>query len=268
MIRYSLSLLLASLLVSGCRRATIVEGRWNGSDTTLYITLYDDLGFSLLDSLQTHDGEFLWRGKMKKNLVYGISEKREDRHPATFLPDGDTLHMQLWPGGGITTQNSAVNSLLQQTLATDFDADTLIARHADSPVTAYIATRLMTQTLPYDSLVLLRKRITLTKHPYIDELDTTIEEMRNIHPGCYAPPIEGVDLGDSTLVVFHATWCPDCKAEWPHITEYLSAHPATRLVALDIDSIHWNGDLAKAYAVRGVPAIFLVADGKIVRTGL
>ncbi len=40
-----------------------------------------------------------------------------------------------------------------------------------------------------------------------------------------------------------------------------SALPAVRL--LDIDSLRWDGDLAKAYAVRRVPTLYLMANGTI-----
>ncbi len=263
--------LLATMLV-GCGRRVSIEGEWRGQDTTLYISFYRGMGFHLVDSVKAQGGRFTRRGRMDDRLVYGISPTRGDRHPALFVPERGKrggMVVRLWEGGGIVVEDSPSNDLLAVTLATTPNADTLTARHPKSPVTAFVITRFLTPTLPYDSLNSLRQRLTLPhRHPYVKELDETLEAMRNIHVGAFAPPLTGVDLNDSILIVFHATWCPDCEEEWPHILSFLASHPGVRLQALDIDSVHWDGPEATAYAVRGIPATFLVAGGRILGVGL
>ncbi|MCD8304198.1 MAG: thioredoxin family protein [Prevotellaceae bacterium] len=258
--RRLLVLLPAALLLTGCKR-THIEGEWQGTDTILYITQYKDLGWNIIDSTRTHSGMFHWSGRLTGRLVYGLSANPRDRHPAPFLADAPTLHIRLWQSNQIAVTPTPGNTLLHNTLATDFLPDTLVDRHPGSPVAAFIAARLLTASLPYDSLLALRQRLKLS-HPYVRELDETLQALRNVHPGSFAPPVEGIQLRDTTLLFFHATWCPDCQEEWQLVNAYLASHPAVRLAALDIDSIHWDGDLARAYAVRRVPTLYLVANGK------
>ncbi len=240
-----------------------MAGEWSGKDTALYLSLYDGLSFAPIDSIRTNAGRFLWQAQADPSRVYGISPDKRDRHPAPFVPDAATLLLRLWPGGAVTSRGSPATDLLQRSLATNVSFDTLAARHPDSPVTAFLALRLAS-ALPYDTLAALRQSIRLPRrHPYARQLDATLEAMRRVHPGALAPPINGKTPEDSTLIVFHATWCPDCVAEWPRIRAYLSAHPTVTLTAVDIDSTGWDGDAPQAYAVRGVPAIFLIAGGKI-----
>ncbi len=262
--------LFLALCATSCRRGRVICGEWRGGDTVLYLSQYSQMGFRVLDSISVRNGEFQWSGFLDEDLLCGLSENPVSRRPASFFLDGDTMRLCVWPGGGITTQHSAINDLLQQTLASQYRADTLFARHADSPVTAYIAARYLTYSLPLDSLSALRQSLTLSgSHPYVRELDETIETIRNVHVGAFAPPVDGVDFNgeDTTLLLFHATWCPDCQREWPLINEYLASHPRTRLAALDIDSVRWDGEAARAYAVRWIPSTFLIHKGKIVKIG-
>ena len=261
-------LLLLTLAMSGCKRSTTILGEWDGRDTTLYLTCYRERCFDVIDSIRVNDGHFLWKGKLHPELLYGLSDNKKSRHPAVFFPDREQLAIRLWPNGEMATTGSDTNRLLQRTLATDYDADTLVSRHPEIPVTAYIASRFLVSIVPYDSLLKLRKKITLSHHPYIEELDATLEAISRIHPGAFAPPVKGIELQDTTLLVFHATWCPDCLAAWPSVNTFLEEHPDVHLAALDIDSIGWDGEAAKAYAVRGVPSVFLIAKGKILRTSL
>ncbi|MCD8265604.1 MAG: thioredoxin domain-containing protein [Prevotellaceae bacterium] len=259
--RRLLLLLPAALLLAGCKR-TRIEGEWQGKDTIIYISQYRDFGWKVVDSLEAHSGKFSWSGRLTGRFVYGLSANPRDRHPAPFVADAPTLRIRLWENNQIATTPTEGNALLQRTLSGGFLADTLINRHPDSPVTAFMAARFLTASLPYDSLAALRKRLKLS-HPYVRELDETLQAMRNVHPGSFAPPVEGIQLRDTTLLVFHATWCPDCQEEWRLVNAYLAKHPAVRLAALDIDSAHWDGDAAKAYAVRRVPTLYLIAGGKI-----
>jgi len=261
-------ILVVTLLLGGCKRSTLIEGEWVGKDTTLYLSCYEDRSFGIVDSIRVCGGRFSWKGVLREEMLYGLSANPKSRHPSSFFPDSRVFKVRVWENGEIVTQRSGMNALLQRTLATQFDADTLLTNHPESPVTAYMATRFLVNTVPYDSLKMLRKKITLTNHPYVDELDATLQAMKQIHPGAFAPPVAGVEFGDTTLLVFHATWCPDCLAVWPSINTYLETHPSTHLVKLDIDSVGWNGESTKAYAVRGVPSIFLIAKGKILRIGL
>ncbi len=261
-LRRFLSLLLpVVLLLTGCKR-TRIEGDRQGADTIIYISQYKDFGWNVIDSLEVRSGKFSWSGRLSKRFVYGLSANPRDRHPAPFVADAPTLHIRLWESNEIAVTPTPGNTLLHNTLATDFLADTLINRHPNSPVAAYIAAHFLTASLPYDTLLLLRKQLKLS-HPYVKELDETLQAMRNVHPGSYAPSVEGIQLRDTTLLVFHATWCPDCQEEWRLVNAYLASHPAVSLAALDIDSVHWDGDAAKAYAVRRVPTLYLIANGKI-----
>lgn len=67
-------------------------------------------------------------------------------------------------------------------------------------------------------------------------------------------------LGTETAIVdFWATWCGPCKALAP-VLEQLSAETGVTVYKVDVDQ---NGDLAGAYKIEYIPALYLCKDGKV-----
>lgn len=64
------------------------------------------------------------------------------------------------------------------------------------------------------------------------------------------------------LVDFYADWCGPCRALHPTLEEIAAEYAGRAMVAqVDVDE---NGGLASHYNVRGIPALFVIKDGKVV----
>lgn len=57
---------------------------------------------------------------------------------------------------------------------------------------------------------------------------------------------------------FYADWCGPCKALAP-ILEKVTSEAGVQLVSVDVDK---HPDVAAMYAVKSIPAIFVIKDGK------
>jgi thioredoxin 1 len=63
---------------------------------------------------------------------------------------------------------------------------------------------------------------------------------------------------DRVLADFYADWCGPCKMLAPTVAE-IAAEEDVAVVKIDIDA---NQALAQQYGVRGVPTVYLFADGE------
>lgn len=94
------------------------------------------------------------------------------------------------------------------------------------------------------------------------------------------------DNADKIVIVeFWATWCPPCRKSIPHLKELhekykdkgvvlvsLSNEPADTILEFNKKAgMNWvvgaESNSGQAYGVSGIPAAFIVADGKIVWNG-
>ena len=66
------------------------------------------------------------------------------------------------------------------------------------------------------------------------------------------------------LVDFHAAWCGTCKVMMPGIDK-LDEEMGDQLhvIKINVDG-DGNRDLAKAYGISSIPALFLYQDGRLV----
>jgi thioredoxin 1 len=73
---------------------------------------------------------------------------------------------------------------------------------------------------------------------------------------------EVVQSSVPVLVDFWASWCPPCMMLKPEL-KALAPELAGRakIAFVDVDE---NPELAEAFAVRGIPALFVLKDGEIV----
>lgn len=61
------------------------------------------------------------------------------------------------------------------------------------------------------------------------------------------------------LVDFNADWCGPCQMMKPVLEEFADDNPAVKVVSINVDD---NEELARDYAVSGIPCMILFSDGK------
>ena len=90
-----------------------------------------------------------------------------------------------------------------------------------------------------------------------DRKDTTMA--RGFAPFTKAAFTSAADSGKTTLVFFHAPWCPVCKAQEPKVVAHLNGD-ARDVVALKVD-YDTNMDLRKAMKVEKQSTLILYRGG-------
>lgn len=68
------------------------------------------------------------------------------------------------------------------------------------------------------------------------------------------------------LLDFSATWCPPCRKLHPNLVAISNEYSGrAKVVAVDVDQ---DGALARKYGVSGIPALFVIVDGKQVASSV
>ena len=68
---------------------------------------------------------------------------------------------------------------------------------------------------------------------------------------------------DECVVYFTAEWCGPCKQLKPHYGKVAVADPDTNYYLVDVDKI--GSETLQYYGIQGVPRIFLMQKGEIVK---
>ena len=63
------------------------------------------------------------------------------------------------------------------------------------------------------------------------------------------------------LLDFWASWCGPCRMVSPIVDEIAEEHPEFKVCKINVDE---EPDLANAFKVMSIPALFVVENGKIV----
>jgi len=63
------------------------------------------------------------------------------------------------------------------------------------------------------------------------------------------------------ILDFYADWCAPCRMIGPVLEQITEENPDIKIVKVDVDN---NMELANQFGVRGIPALFVLKDGKTV----
>ena len=63
------------------------------------------------------------------------------------------------------------------------------------------------------------------------------------------------------LLDFYADWCGPCRMVGPVVAELAEEHPELAVVKVNVDD---DPELAEAFGVNSIPAIFALKGGKVV----
>lgn len=181
------------------------------------------------------------------------------------------------------------------------DIQSFIKRYPNNIVSSYLlyrewSYRLSPEELEADIALLSKEQ---QQSRYIQDLRKIIAVTRQVAIGKKAPAIVASDvdgkpkalydhLGKYTLIDFWASWCPPCRKENPNIVanyqKYKSQGFEIYAISLDKNKAawlkgiaddkltwhhvselnYWNSEIAAQYAVRAIPANFLVDEHGII----
>lgn len=70
------------------------------------------------------------------------------------------------------------------------------------------------------------------------------------------------NIAEGTVIVdFYADWCAPCRMIGPVLEQIAEEQEDLKIVKVNVDE---NPQLASEFGVRGIPALFVVKDGKTV----
>lgn len=67
------------------------------------------------------------------------------------------------------------------------------------------------------------------------------------------------------LLDFWASWCGPCRMVSPIIDEIANEHPEIKVGKINVDE---QSELAESFQVMSIPSIFVVKDGKVVKSSV
>lgn len=65
----------------------------------------------------------------------------------------------------------------------------------------------------------------------------------------------------TVILDFYADWCAPCRMIGPVLEQIAEEHPELKVVKVNVDE---NIDLANNFGVKGIPALFVLKEGKTV----
>lgn len=302
---------IAVLLVLSCQQkktenAFSITGNVPESVTGwVYLQEYKNRQYADIDSSEIADGKFFFSGSVSYPEVYIVRSAQKARWAQIFL-DNHPITVTLNNDWEIETVEGSENAKLFHRLAPEsargtLKTDSLLLENPSSPVLVYFLNREIYRH-DFDKLKTIRERLsdTLNDHPYVKEIDATLNNLEKIQPGNVAPDFtletpDGDSLslsdlrGKYVLVDFWASWCPDCRKSHPYLVDLYNRfkdenftmlgvsvdEDRTRwLEAIEKDGLiwpqgitrgGWQSEVPQTYAIRWIPTGILIGpDGVII----
>ena len=69
----------------------------------------------------------------------------------------------------------------------------------------------------------------------------------------------------TVLIDFYADWCGPCRMVSPIVDEIANEHPEYKVCKVNVDR---EPELAAAFQITSIPALFVIKDGKVVNNAL
>ena len=69
----------------------------------------------------------------------------------------------------------------------------------------------------------------------------------------------------TVLIDFYADWCGPCRMVSPIVDEIANEHPEYKVCKVNVDR---EPELAQAFQITSIPALFVIKDGKVVNNAL
>lgn len=271
-----------------------------GKTEYIYLHRFENKIFTVIDSAKVKKGKFSFSGKRTLPDLYGLSGSRDEIPYYVFLDEGSNkVDFDLDnKNKGTRVEGSPSQELYQAYKSQEKPViKEFIQAHPNSIVSSYLLYREWSYRLSPEqleaNLALLSEAQQQSR--YSKALREIIAVARKVAVGNKAPAIEAQDaegnvqslynhLGKYTLIDFWASWCPPCRRENPNIVanyaKYKDQGFAIYAVSLDKnkeawlkgikdDNLtwthvselkYWDSEVAAHYAVRAIPANFLVDE--------
>lgn len=306
MVRQFIYILSVIIIVGGlvsCQKSHtfVVDGEVkDGGNGWVYFYSYRNKTFKLVDSVTFTNGKFQYKGLVEQPVLYGISVRKDEPDPQTFFVGEDSLHLSFWKTGKeVVVQDSPLNdqylSMREQAKgASEQSILRYVHDYKASPVTAFFVLNDWSWRLDLFTLKLIYSQLepSLSDCVYLRNLKLLIENMEKVQPGKLSPSLNGISSGDrqQTVLVFFATWCPDCNSEMPQIKKMADEKKNLRFVGFSLDTQQaalesfkkeyhsvfkhidsdyqgWDSPVVERFAVRWIPTFFLISEnGRILKT--